>query len=257
MVNPGAASTLIGLVQLRKIESSITRQEGAPDSSGGFESRPIRCVGRARGGGRRLITPSVTRRLIEQFARRPAALQRRPTALSELTKRGFMSPRNTIKTHVARLLVQPTAQPPSRPSSSPTRRGSSRLSSPRADRRHALTVADASGGTHRPTRQRHRRRRHDRQARTARTARGQARKGRRARSLPRAGRELAAAEDGTVTWYAFKITATTYGIFDTFETEEARQAHLNGAIPEALGKVAGDLLALDPDIRPLDMLAVK
>ena len=55
-----------------------------------------------------------------------------------------------------------------------------------------------------------------------------------------AGRELAAAEDGTVTWYAFKITATTYGIFDTFETEEARQAHLNGAIPEALGKVAGD-----------------
>ena len=37
-----------------------------------------------------------------------------------------------------------------------------------------------------------------------------------------AGRELAAAEDGTVTWYAFKITDTTYGIFDTFETEEAR-----------------------------------
>jgi len=72
-----------------------------------------------------------------------------------------------------------------------------------------------------------------------------------------AGRELAAAEDGTVTWYAFKITATTYGIFDTFETEEARQTHLNGAIPEALGKVAGDLLALDPDIRPLDVLAVK
>ena len=72
-----------------------------------------------------------------------------------------------------------------------------------------------------------------------------------------AGRELADAEDGTVTWYAFKITDTTYGIFDTFETEEARQAHLNGAIPEALGKVAADLLALDPDIRPLDVLAVK
>jgi quinol monooxygenase YgiN len=71
------------------------------------------------------------------------------------------------------------------------------------------------------------------------------------------GRALAAAEEGTVTWYAFKITSTTYGIFDTFETEEARQAHLNGAIPEALGKVAGDLLALDPDIRPLDILAVK
>lgn len=70
------------------------------------------------------------------------------------------------------------------------------------------------------------------------------------------GRELAAAEDGTVTWYAFKITQTTYGIFDTFETEEARQAHLEGAIPEALGKIAADLLALDPDIRPLEILAL-
>ena len=35
------------------------------------------------------------------------------------------------------------------------------------------------------------------------------------------GRELAAAEEGTVTWYAFKVSDTTYGIFDTFETEEA------------------------------------
>ena len=41
------------------------------------------------------------------------------------------------------------------------------------------------------------------------------------------GRALAAEEEGTVTWYAFKISDTVYGIFDTFETdEEARQAHL-------------------------------
>ncbi|MGH7912979.1 MAG: putative quinol monooxygenase, partial [Candidatus Dormibacteraceae bacterium] len=42
------------------------------------------------------------------------------------------------------------------------------------------------------------------------------------------GRGLAAAEPGTVTWYGFKVSETTYGIFDTFETEEGRQAHLNG-----------------------------
>jgi len=71
------------------------------------------------------------------------------------------------------------------------------------------------------------------------------------------GRELAAAEDGTVTWYAFKIGETTYGIFDTFENEDGRQAHLNGAIPAALGQVAGDLLAAAPDIRTIDILAVK
>jgi quinol monooxygenase YgiN len=71
------------------------------------------------------------------------------------------------------------------------------------------------------------------------------------------GRAIAAAEGGTVTWYAFKISDSTFGIFDTFETEEARQAHLGGEIPKALGEVAGELLALDPDIRTLDILAVK
>ena len=72
-----------------------------------------------------------------------------------------------------------------------------------------------------------------------------------------AGRELAAAEPGTVTWYAFKLGDTTYGIFDTFATEDARQAHVNGEIPRALGEVASDLLAKEPDIRPIDVIAVK
>ena len=73
----------------------------------------------------------------------------------------------------------------------------------------------------------------------------------------RQGRELAVAEQGTVTWYAFRLSETTYGIFDTFETEEARQAHVNGQIPAALAEVGADLLAKDPDIRPIDILTVK
>jgi quinol monooxygenase YgiN len=72
-----------------------------------------------------------------------------------------------------------------------------------------------------------------------------------------AGRALAAAEPGTVTWYAFKVSDTTYGIFDTFAAEDGRQAHLNGQIPIELGKVATDLLAKDPDIQPIDIVAVK
>ena len=71
------------------------------------------------------------------------------------------------------------------------------------------------------------------------------------------GRELAAAEDGTVTWYAFKAGDTTYGIFDTFDTEDARQAHLTGEIPTALGQVAEELLAAEPDIRTVEIVAVK
>ena len=70
------------------------------------------------------------------------------------------------------------------------------------------------------------------------------------------GRALAAEETGTVTWYAFRISETTYGIFDTFENEEGRQAHLKGKIPAALGQVGPDLLAADPDIRQTDIIAV-
>jgi quinol monooxygenase YgiN len=71
------------------------------------------------------------------------------------------------------------------------------------------------------------------------------------------GRELAAQEEGTATWYAFRLYDTTYGIFDTFEDEEARQAHVNGRIPAALQDVASDLLADAADIKPIDVLAVK
>jgi len=71
------------------------------------------------------------------------------------------------------------------------------------------------------------------------------------------GRAIAAAESETVTWYAFKIGDTSYGIFDTFETEDARQYHLNGEIPRGLAQVAADLLATDPDIRMVDVIAVK
>jgi quinol monooxygenase YgiN len=72
-----------------------------------------------------------------------------------------------------------------------------------------------------------------------------------------AGRALAEAETGTVSWYAFKLSDTSYGIFDTFETDSARQDHLNGEIPAALAKVAADLLAAPPDIGLVEIIAVK
>lgn len=71
------------------------------------------------------------------------------------------------------------------------------------------------------------------------------------------GRSIAVEEAGTVTWYAFRVNDTTFGIFDTFADEDGRQAHLNGRIPQALGQVGPDLLASDPDIRPVDVIAVK
>jgi len=71
------------------------------------------------------------------------------------------------------------------------------------------------------------------------------------------GREIVLNEPGTRTWYAFRVNESTFGIFDTFDTEEDRQAHLNGAIPAALGEHGPALLAKDPDIKLIELIAVK
>jgi quinol monooxygenase YgiN len=67
----------------------------------------------------------------------------------------------------------------------------------------------------------------------------------------------ARAEEGTVTWFAFQESPTVFGIFDTFDDEDGRTAHLNGSIAAALMEIAPTMLAVAPDIRTTDILAVK
>jgi quinol monooxygenase YgiN len=69
--------------------------------------------------------------------------------------------------------------------------------------------------------------------------------------------EWAEQEEGTVTWFAFRLDATTFGVFDTFNDEEGRQAHLNGRIAAALGEMAQIMLSSAPVITPLDLLGAK
>jgi len=68
---------------------------------------------------------------------------------------------------------------------------------------------------------------------------------------------LAQAESGTVDWYAAQTSPTTFWIFDTFGSEDARQAHINGEIAAALMANADELLAAPPEILPADVLAAK
>jgi len=68
---------------------------------------------------------------------------------------------------------------------------------------------------------------------------------------------LAQKEPGTITWYAFSEDEGSYGIFDTFDTEEGRQAHLNGPIAKALMAKADELLASPPKIHKIALLADK
>jgi quinol monooxygenase YgiN len=69
--------------------------------------------------------------------------------------------------------------------------------------------------------------------------------------------ELARNEPGTITWYAARTSETTFWIFDTFETTDAREAHISGDIAAALMAHADELLAAPPEIMPADVLASK
>jgi quinol monooxygenase YgiN len=68
---------------------------------------------------------------------------------------------------------------------------------------------------------------------------------------------LADQEAQTVTWYSFRQDATTFGVFDTFEHEQGRQAHLQGQIAAALMGAAETMLSSAPVITPVDLLGVK
>ena len=71
------------------------------------------------------------------------------------------------------------------------------------------------------------------------------------------GLALVNEEPLTVTWYAVKFNDSTFGIFDTFDADEGRDAHLNGKVAEALMANAAELLAEPPQIDKVDILAVK
>ena len=71
------------------------------------------------------------------------------------------------------------------------------------------------------------------------------------------GAEMAKAEKATVTWYALQEGPGRYGIFDTFEDEAGRDAHLNGEIAKALMAKADELFSEPPAIHKIDILAEK
>ena len=64
-------------------------------------------------------------------------------------------------------------------------------------------------------------------------------------------------EPGTVTWYAIEEGPGRFAIFDTFDDEAGREAHLNGKVAAALMEKAADLFATEPHIYKLNILANK
>jgi quinol monooxygenase YgiN len=71
------------------------------------------------------------------------------------------------------------------------------------------------------------------------------------------GAEMAKAEAGTVTWYGIKEDEGSYAVFDTFDSESGRDAHLNGAIAKALMAKADELFSNKLEIHKIEIIADK
>ena len=68
---------------------------------------------------------------------------------------------------------------------------------------------------------------------------------------------LVDAEPGTISWYAIQNSPSSFAIFDSFNDEAGRDAHLNGKVAAALMAKASELLATPPTIHKIDILARK
>lgn len=73
----------------------------------------------------------------------------------------------------------------------------------------------------------------------------------------RGGLTLVQQEPATTVWFALRLGASTFGIFDAFRNEEGRQAHLAGKVAEALFAKAPELFSQAPIVETVDILASK
>lgn len=64
-------------------------------------------------------------------------------------------------------------------------------------------------------------------------------------------------EPETVAWFAFRADVSSFAIVDVFPDEAGRQAHLRGAVANALSEKASELLAEAPRIEQVEVLAAK
>jgi quinol monooxygenase YgiN len=71
------------------------------------------------------------------------------------------------------------------------------------------------------------------------------------------GAQMSNDEPKTVTWYGVKIAPGVYGVFDTFDDEAGRDAHMNGEIAKALMANAADLFSNELQIERMEILAKK
>ncbi len=73
----------------------------------------------------------------------------------------------------------------------------------------------------------------------------------------KAGKAMAEQEEFTKRWFAIKEDDGAFSIFDTFDTAEDREKHLNGAIAKALLAKADELLSAPPEFHKIEIITEK
>lgn len=73
----------------------------------------------------------------------------------------------------------------------------------------------------------------------------------------RSARSIVEQEEGTRAWFALQFDESTFGVFDVFPNDEARQTHLSGGVGQALAAQGAELFSVEPNIQNVDVLAFK
>ncbi|MER7129120.1 putative quinol monooxygenase [Streptosporangium saharense] len=68
---------------------------------------------------------------------------------------------------------------------------------------------------------------------------------------------LAEAEEGTKAWFSIRLGPTTFAVFDAFDDEAGREAHLSGQIAKSLDEQTSRLFAKPPAVNRLNILSAK
>ena len=72
-----------------------------------------------------------------------------------------------------------------------------------------------------------------------------------------AGLAIVQQEPLTAQWFALRLDATHFAIFDTFAAQQGREAHLNGDLAKALFGKVDELMVGKPSVEMVDILAAK
>jgi quinol monooxygenase YgiN len=76
-------------------------------------------------------------------------------------------------------------------------------------------------------------------------------------SFLRGALPLTMEEPTTIAWFGVRLGPSTFGVFDAFQDDSGRQAHLSGRVAGALMARAGELFSAPPSIEKVDVLAAK